>query len=373
MKILIFNWQDIKNPLAGGAEVHLHEIFSRIAKKGHGVTLFCSSFEGASPEDNINGIQVVRRGGRYLFNFRVPFRYLMQYRRKRYDLVIDDMNKIPFFTPIYVREPLYIVTHHLFGKSIFVEAAWPLALYVYVMEKIGFWLCRLKHLPFIVGSPSTEQELLEDGFPSEHIEIVNYCVDRELHTTNPARRSAVPLLGYFGRLKKYKSVEHLLYALTIVKKSFPEVQLVIVGDGDNRKSLESLAAQLGVSDAVQFMGFVTDREKVEWMQKVWFAVNTSSKEGWGLTVIEANACGTTVVASDVPGLRDAVRDNQTGLLYEYGNVQDLADKIVRLMQDDDLRKRIEKNAYEWASTFDWNVAAEQTLSLLESYVKNSRQ
>ena len=298
MKILIFNWQDIKNPHAGGAEVHLHEVFSRIANMGHDVTLFCSSFPGAASEEMMNGIRVIREGGRYLFNFRVPFRYFTRFRRERFDLIIDDMNKIPFFTPVFVREPLYIVTHHLFGKSIFLEVPWPLAMYVYLTERMGFGLCKSRDMPFIVGSPSTKQELLDIGIQTDRVEVINYCVDHDVHKPSPPERSTKPLIGYFGRLKKYKSVEQLLHALVTVRKQYPDLQLVIVGEGDNRHALETLAKELGVSSTVQFTGFVDEQEKVRWLQRVWFAVNTSSKEGWGLTVIEANACCTTVVARD---------------------------------------------------------------------------
>ncbi|MEK7251218.1 MAG: glycosyltransferase family 4 protein, partial [Bacteroidota bacterium] len=118
MKILVVNWQDIKNPMSGGAEVHLHEVFSRIARMGHDVTLFCSSFPNSRPEENINGVRVIRKGGRYLFNFRFLFEYLTRFRKEDYDVVVDDMNKIPFFTPLFVRKPIHGITHHLFGKSI---------------------------------------------------------------------------------------------------------------------------------------------------------------------------------------------------------------------------------------------------------------
>ena len=369
MKILIFNWQDIRNPHAGGAEVHLHEVFSRIAHMGHEVTLFCSSFPGGSPREVINGITVIRKGGRYLFNFLVPLYYFTRFRREKYDLVIDDMNKIPFFTPLYVREPLYVITHHLFKKSIFLEVPWPLAMYVYLTEKAGFALCRSKRIPFIVGSPSTKQELREINIPDEQVEIINYCVDHDVHIADPSVRSATPLIGYFGRLKKYKSVEQLLHAALLVREKVPDVKLVVVGEGDNRAPLEKLAQELGIGDMTLFTGFVDEAEKVRWLQKVWFAVNTSSKEGWGLTVIEANACGTTVIASDVPGLRDAVKDNETGLLFEFGNVNDLAAKIVYLLTDRARRDRLAQRAYAWALSFDWDVAAKRTLALLEQRVQ----
>jgi len=368
MKILIFNWQDIKNPLAGGAEVHLHEVFSRIANMGHEVTLFCSSFNGASREETINGVRVIREGGRYLFNFRVPFRYFTRFRRERYDLVIDDMNKIPFFTPLYVREPLYIITHHLFGKSIFLEVPWLLAMYVYMTEKAGFALCRKNKMPFIVGSPSTKQELVAKGFHPDQVEIINYCVDHDTHKPTVVRRSPTPLIGYFGRLKKYKSIEHLLHAFSIVRQDYSDLKLVIVGEGDNRNALELITRERGIADAVRFTGFVSEEEKVRLMQEVWFIVNTSSKEGWGLTVMEANACRTAVLASDVPGLRDAIKDGETGLLYEYGDSNELTDKIRLLLRDGSLRERLANAAYSWAATFDWGLAAKRTIELLQRRV-----
>jgi len=371
MRILIFNWQDITNPLAGGAEVHLHEVFSRIAKMGHDVTLYCSSFPGAPREETLNGIHIIREGGRYLFNFRVPMKYVTRFRDEKYDIVIDDMNKIPFFTPLYVRNPLYIITHHLFDKSIFLEAPWPIAAYVYLTEKMGFGLCKKKRIPFIVGSPSTKKELMEKGFPSSQVEIINYCVDHETHRPTGIQRSATPLIGYFGRLKKYKSVEQLLHAFNLLKNEFPELKLVIVGEGDYRKSLEALAQSLGITGAVRFTGFVDEKEKVTLLQEVWFAVNTSSKEGWGLTVIEANACGTTVLASNVPGLRDAIKDGETGLLYEFGNIDDLAAKMKKLLTQKELRDQLARAAYTWSSTFDWNVAAKHTLELLARRVQDS--
>src|SRR5262245_25970204 len=237
MRILVFNWQDIRNPLAGGAEVHLHEVFSRIARKGHEVTLYCSSFPGAPAEEEMNGIRVIREGGRYFFNFYVFFRYLTRFRKQSYDLVIDDMNKIPFFTPLYVREPLYVITHHMFKRSIFLEVSWPLAMYVYLTELAGFGICRSLGIPFIVGSPSTKQELVESKFPPEQVEIINYCVDHQTHVADPSKRSVTPLVGYFGRLKKYKSVDQLLHAFAKIRSHVPGVKLVLVGEGDNRPAL----------------------------------------------------------------------------------------------------------------------------------------
>ena len=363
MRILILNWQDIKNPLAGGAEVHLHEVFERIATMGHEVTLYCSSFDGAAPTEEINGIHVIRDGGRSLFNYRVPRKYFSAFKSQNFDLIVDDMNKIPFYTPLYVREPLLGITHHLFGKSIFLEASPPVASYVYMAEQAALPI--YKRIRFIVGSPSTHKEMLRLGFPDERTHLIPYGVAHKSFRQLGIPKNPASLIGMVGRLKKYKSVDHLLEAFIIVRQELPEAKLIIVGDGDDKPRLMSAARSLGISDAVTFTGFVSEEEKVKYLNQMHVAVNTSAKEGWGLTVIEANACGTPTVSSNVEGLRDAVVEGETGLLYEYGNREKLAEKILLVLRDGHLRQQLSDNALRRSKLFDWDTATVKTLEVIE--------
>ncbi len=363
MRILIFNWQDISNPLAGGAEVHLHEVFERIAALGHDVTLFCSRFDGASEQEEMNGIHVIREGGRSFFNYLVPKKYFSTFKAQRFDLIVDDMNKIPFYTPLFVKEPLLGVTHHLFGKSIFLEASFPAASYVYLTERAA--LPAYKRLRFIVGSPSTHKEMIHAGFLEERTHLIHYGVDHDSFRLLGIPKNPTPLIGMVGRLKKYKSVDHLLEAFVIVRQELPDAKLLIVGDGDDKPRLESTARTLGISEAVTFAGFVSEENKVKYLNEMHVAVNTSAKEGWGLTAIEANACGTPTVSSNVQGLRDAVVDGETGLLYEYGNCGQLAEKILLLLRDNHLRERLAGHALQRSQQFDWNIAAEKTMDVID--------
>jgi len=363
MKILILNWQDITNPLAGGAEVHLHEVFSRIAKMGHDVTLFCSSYDGAAPREEMDGIHVVREGGRSLFNYLVMRKYFTTFRHGGYDLIVDDMNKIPFYSPAYVKEPLLGVTHHLFGTSIFKEVNAGAASYVYITEQAG--LPMYKKIRFIVGSPSTHKELLHKGFDPDRTHLIHYGVDHAAFRRLGIPKSRTPLVGAVGRLKKYKSFDHLLEAFVDVRAGIPEAKLVVVGDGDDKPRLMELAATLSLTDAVTFTGFVSADEKIRLLNTMHCAVNTSAKEGWGLTVIEANACGTPTVSSDVEGLRDAVVDGETGLLYPYGDRLQLAEKISLVLRDEHLRERLTESAVERAKEFDWDVAADRTMEVID--------
>ena len=367
MKILILNWQDIKNPLGGGAEVHMHEIFKRVVAMGHSVTLYCSRFPGSAHAEEIDGLHVIREGGRYLFNFYVPWRYQSRFRKGGFDVIVDDINKIPFYTPLFVDQPLAGIVHHLFGKAIYLEAPFIPASYVYLAEKFAARVYR--NTPTAVVSESTRQELVELGFPAGNMVIVPNAVNTKIYAPSEEGGQGSALIGHVGRLKKYKSVDHLLRAFQIILKDIPDARLRIIGDGDIRPDLERLAQELGVSPRVEFTGYLSQAEKVRQLNQMSVAVNCSAKEGWGLTVIEANACGVPVVASDVPGLRDSVIDEKTGLLYEFGNIEQLAQKIMLVLRDENLRNRMRVDALEWGRSFSWEESAKKMISFLEMVIE----
>jgi len=367
MRILLLNWQDIKNPAGGGAEVYLHQIFKRLAAHGHDITLLCSQFAGAPKEEIIDGIRIVRRGNRNLFNFTVPIEYMRRFRGEHYDIVIDDLNKIPFYTPIYVKEPLLGMVMHLFDKSIFKEASFPAASYVYCSEKLAMSVYR--NTPLVAISESTSKELLSHGCRQENIFIVPCAVNHTAYRQIPGIARTESMIGYVGRIKKYKSVDHLLRAFAIVLKVIPDAKLVIIGEGDGKPAFEQLSHELRIEHATTFTGFLPMEEKVRLLNQMQIVVNTSAKEGWGLTVTEANACGTPAVASDVPGLRDAVIDGETGLLYEYGNIEQLAEKILLLLRDENLRSRLTKGALEYAQSLTWDKSAGIMLNVIEQVLQ----
>jgi glycosyltransferase involved in cell wall biosynthesis len=301
-----------------------------------------------------------------LFNFHVPRRYQSQFRKEGFDVVVDDINKIPFYTPWFVDKPLAGIVHHLFGKAIFLEAPFIPASYVYAAEKVAARVYR--NTPMAVVSESTRQELIGLGFPAANIVIVPNAVNTTIYAPSADVPQGRALIGHVGRLKKYKSVDHLIRAFEIVLKDIPDARLMIVGDGDFRPALEKLAHELAIVDRVVFTGYVSQAQKVRHLNQMSVAVNCSAKEGWGLTVIEANACGVPVVASDVPGLRDSVVDEKTGLLYEFGNIEQLAQKITLVLRDENLRKRMRMDALEWGRSFNWEESAKKMIGFLERVI-----
>jgi glycosyltransferase involved in cell wall biosynthesis len=371
MRILVINWQDLKNPLAGGAEDHLHRVFSRIARI-HDVTVLCSHFDGAPTEETVDGLRIVRHGSRTLFNYSVPGIY-RRIRNRGFDLVVEDLNKIPFFTPLYVREPLVGIGHHLFRSSIFRQTNPVAAGYVYGMETVALRYYARKRIPFIINSPSTFNDFAAHGFSAKDLTVVYPAINHDLFRPAGVPKSPTPLVACFGRIKRYKSLDILLHALPRVLQEVPELKVVIAGDGDDRQRLERLAEDIGLTNVVKFTGYISEEQKVELLQSIWFKVATSVKEGWGLTVSEANACGTTVLASDVPGLRDAVRDGETGILFPYGDTEKLAAEMIRLLNDRLLRDRLSHNAIAFAAKYTRDEEASQTLRVLEQVVREGKR
>jgi glycosyltransferase involved in cell wall biosynthesis len=206
------------------------------------------------------------------------------------------------------------------------------------------------------------------GFQASNIAIVPNAVNSAVYAPADQPAPPGPLIGHLGRLKKYKSTDHLLQAFQIVRQEVPEARLKIIGDGDYRPELEKLSRELGVGEQVEFTGYLSQSEKVRQLHQMRVAVNCSAKEGWGLTVIEANACGVPVIASDVPGLKDSVVDEKTGLLFEYGNVEQLAQKILLMLRDDNLHARLRSEAITWGQGFNWDESARKMLEVLERAV-----
>jgi glycosyltransferase involved in cell wall biosynthesis len=196
--------------------------------------------------------------------------------------------------------------------------------------------------------------------------VIHCGIDRARYRADAAvAKTDRPSLVYVGRIKRYKAVDHAIRALPLVRRRFPDATLTIVGDGDGMPGLRALTHALGLSDAVRFAGFVPHAEKVGLLQTAHAVVNPSVKEGWGLTNVEANACGTVCVAADSPGIRDSVRDGETGLLYPWGDVDALAARVVDVLESPERRRAMERAALAWAASLTWERCGEETLALLE--------
>jgi glycosyltransferase involved in cell wall biosynthesis len=365
LSVLAFNWRDLTNPNAGGAEVHIHQVLKRFVKWGHDATLFCGEYKGCKKKEEIDGIEIIRSGNRYTV-YLAALKYYLK-KLESFDIVIDDINGVPFFTPLYVKEHKIAIIHHLV-KNIFFKELPPLpAVIGYAAEQTIPLIYR--RIPIITVSESSKLDLIKFGIPKDNIIIIHNGINNNPHDSSDYLKSPFPHILYLGRLKRYKNLEQLIIATKYVTEKLPNVKLSIAGEGDidYKFELKKLANELNLNN-IQFHGFVNNQEKLELMRKAWVFVTTSEREGWGLTVIEANACKTPAIVTDVQGLRDTVKNNETGFIIPYGKPKVLAQVITKILTDNELRERLSKNAVEWSKRFDWNKTASKILQVIKKTI-----
>jgi glycosyltransferase involved in cell wall biosynthesis len=364
------NWQDRQNPRSGGAEIHLHEVFGRLAGRGHEVTLLVSSWAGAPARVRLDGMDVHRTGSRHTFPMMAPLYHYQHLAGLSFDLVIEDLNKVPILVPRWRSTPAVLLVHHLFGTTAFQEAHLPVAGVTWLLERP---LPRFyRDLPVQAVSQSTADDLVERGFDRGRIEVIENGVDLSFYAPDPQQvRFSEPSLLYLGRLARYKRVDLLIQAVGRLRDTGVAARLIIAGRGAAQKDLEALTARLRLVDRVEFAGFVSEERKRELFQRAWVHALTSPKEGWGISIMEAAACGTATVASDSPGLRDSVRDGSTGFLVPHGDVEALADRLRTVLQDPALRDRLGVQARSYAEQFSWEHTADRTESHLERVLAHS--
>jgi len=355
VRVLLVNWQDRENPQAGGAEIHLHEIFSRLAARGHEVRLLCGGWPGCPPRASLDGIAVHRVGTRHTFPL-FAHRYYSKTLNGWADVLVEDVNKVPLYTPWWGAASTVALVPHLFGSTAFQELAAPLAAAVWMAERpLGF---AYRHVPFEAISESTADDLVGRGIPRASIQVIYPGIDTVAYTPNPAERASAPVFAYLGRLKKYKGVHLVVRAFA--EMAVPEATLEIAGAGDYRPQLEALARSLDLGARVRFLGRISEGEKLALLRRAWALVFASPKEGWGITNLEAAACATPVVASNSPGIRESVRDGETGYLVPHGDVAAMGAAMRRIAQSRSLVEILGPAARRFAESFTWDRAASET-------------
>jgi len=361
-KIAIFTWRDIKNPKAGGSEAYFHEIAKRIAKKGNEVIWLTSSWKGAKKIEQIDGIKIIRRGSQFMQYLDAPISYFKY--AKDADIIIDNENGIPFFTPLYAwNKKIFLHIHHIHKDVWFKEAKGlmkMLGVVGYILEK---WLMPLayRNKKIITISKSSAEEI-EKEIGKNVLGIVNPGFSCQ--KIKGYKKYSSPTILFVNRVKKYKGIDTLIKAFKIVKKEISEARLIVAGTGDDLERLKQEVKEDNIKD-IEFSGFVSDEKKQELMEKAWVFVNPSFKEGWGIVNIEASYYGLPIIGSNVAGIRDSIKNHESGELFSYGNAKELARKLVDMLKDDKKRKKLGSNGKKWAKQFSWESSADKYLGIIK--------
>jgi glycosyltransferase involved in cell wall biosynthesis len=299
-RLLILNWQDRENPQAGGAEAHLHEVFGRLHGDGMGGGGGHLGMARGRPQTELDGIRIHRVGSRYSYPFRLASYVKRELGHLRFDLVVEDLNKVPVFAPAWAPAPTLLLVHHLFGPTAFQEASLPLALVTWLLERPIPRAYR--DVPVVAVSESTRQDLIHRGMEGSRIQVIPNGIDLEHFTPGGEEdRFPEPTLLYLGRLKRYKRVDLVLAATAELRRKGVPVRLWWrVGGPPGRPGAGGPPpGAFGWGGRVP--GVRVRGKKLELLRRAWVHLLTSPNEGWGIANLEAAACGTPTVASDAPG------------------------------------------------------------------------
>lgn len=367
MRILIFNWRDIRHDWAGGGEVYVHELAKRWIQSGHSVTLFCGQNAGIplKQREDVDGVHVIRFGNRFSVYLWAVIYYFKELRQQ-HDIVVDVQNGIPFFTPLFSGKPKLAVVYHVHGKQFFIELPFPLNVFGYMIERFIFPL--IYHFVTIqVISKSTKKDLLQLHVPEKNIHIVYCGMNKNSSNKIQVKKFTTPTILYLGRIKKYKRVDSLVAIFKNVLIVQPKAKLIIAGWGTEASSVVNLAMMSPMRRHIHILGPVSELEKKQLLSKSWVFVNPSINEGWGISVIEANLYGTPAVAYRVQGLRESIRHKKTGLLVR--NEREFSEALISILSNKALRFSMNNNAKKWASKFSWDIASKRSLLLLNSLLQ----
>ena len=367
-RIAIANWRDPWHPQAGGAERYAWQIARGLAGRGARVRFLTARAPGQRRRDGRDGIEIIRLGGRFTV-YPLVLGWLLAHRRS-FDAVLDCQNGIPFFTPCVLSRqvPVLCVMHHVHSVQFAVHFPSPMAWAGRMLEgPAARWAYR-RHACVAV-SPSTVEAMRTRLHWTGDIYLIPNGVP--LPPPQPAGPPGPPRasLVWVGRLVAHKRAELLVPVAE--RLAGRGVTIDVVGRGPAARSLAARLAAHGLAGTVRLRGFLPEAEKQAIVAGSLLHLNTSQGEGWGLCVLEAAALGVPTVAYDVEGLRDAVRDGQTGWLVRDGElIEDVTQRAVKELADPARRAAVAAACREWAARFGWDRCEARMAALISACIRS---
>lgn len=363
MRFLMLNWRDPENPLSGGAERVTYMYMRDLVQRGHEAYWFANEFSGCKPETVIDGIKIVRGGGKGSSVLKARAWYKQQ---PRFDLVIDQHHGIPWFAPWWCGTNNIAYIHEVLGpiwRSFYPE---PVATLGRWQERWTHWFYR--DVPFWVPSESTRTALLEHGV--KEVQVWPNGIDTKPLIALPPKPIESPLrLIVVCRLAPNKRVDQAIHVLRELKNRRIAAELTIVGTGEVEQKLKELTVALGLKEIVHFKGRLPEAEKNQELSNAHWLLHTSVREGWGLNVTEANAMGTPAAVYPVGGLIDSTKDQMTGLVSKTENPASLADALEASLPKPENYAEMRFNAWRLAGEHQWEKVLSPVSDWLEQMAK----
>jgi glycosyltransferase involved in cell wall biosynthesis len=329
------------------------------------VTMRTSWAQGQPTEATRDGYKVIRRAGRHMVFPRAAMAELFRRTGPR-DALVEIWNGMPFLSPLWNPGPRVILLHHLHAEMWAMTLGPRLgALGELVERRVAPPLYRRSAIATL--SESSKVELVSElGFSPDRVTVVHPGVDPR-YTPRADVESPEPLVLAVGRLAPVKRYDTLVRAAHAARRRVRGLRLEIVGEGFERSLIESVVDELDAGGWVTLRGSVTEAEKIDLYRRAWVIASASAREGWGMTLTEAAACGTPAVATRIAGHEDAVLDGVSGVLAAP-DPRALGAAIAQVLGDQPLRQRLGRGALARAAELTWSNTATELMRVVATEV-----
>jgi glycosyltransferase involved in cell wall biosynthesis len=359
----MLNWRDPKNPSSGGAERVTQGYLEGLLRRGHEVWWYANEFPGCQPSETVNGIRIVRGGGKGTSVLKARQWYQ---QKKPFDLVVDQHHGIPWYAPWWSGTNCIAYIHEVLGPIWKAFYPWPVNALGQWQERWTHWMYR--RVPFWTPSESTKRVLHKHGV--REVRVFPNGTDATPLAELEAKPLSQPLrLVAVARLAPNKRVEHAVQATRVLLQKGIQAHLTIVGTGEVEAQLRQMARQLDLAEHVTFTGQLPEVGKNVELRRAHLLIHTSIREGWGLNVIESNALGTPAIVYPVGGLVDSTVHGQTGIVTRDETPEDVADSVLALLNRPGDYDRLRTNAWERAKTFAWEKVLPPVCDWLEEQAR----
>lgn len=358
-RVELVAWRDLDDPEAGGSELHAHRIAALWAGAGLDVHLSTSAVPGGPVTVHRDGYTAERRSGRYAVFPRTVARNVLRPRPGR-DGLVEVWNGMPFLSPVWARCPRVVFLHHVHAEMWRMVLPRVLATAGDLLERrLAPYLYRGSRV--VTLSESSRSEIVSMmGLLADRVTVVPPGVDAACTPGGP--KSPDPLVIAVGRLVPVKRFDRLIEVLATLRRRHSRLRAVIVGEGYEREHLQALVHVAGAGEWIDMPGRLADEDLIALYRRAWVLVSHSQREGWGMTITEAAACGTPAVVSRIAGHTDAVEDGRTGVLVDDTSAMVVA--LDAVLSDEAYRNQLARAASERARELTWEATAAGTLDAL---------
>lgn len=369
MRILFLAFRDSFNPYLGGGDIYINELAKGCAERGHEVTILSSKFRESAPQEEVENVRIVRLGSGFTMFLRV-FAYYFTHLRGQFDAVVEEVMggpRVPFFASLYTKERVVGILQQRHKEIFQRQFSFPVTLFLSFLERFLVLLYRDNQL--IVNSARTKEDLRAIGYYDRNMHVVYPGLPKYFLSLDKENLSSrQPRVVCLTKIRRYKLIDHAIRAMENAIKIRSDCELVIAGRSNEvepgyEDELHGLVDELGLANNVRFELNISENRKIELLGSSRALVLPSAIEGFGIVVIEANACGTPAITSDrVP----AAVDGYNATVVRCSDIDSLSNAIITIVSDSKKWKAMSDNSLKWANQFTWNKSVDQFLDLIEN-------